>query len=259
MIEWVRRVVVKSLKYNLGFNSRCKNANLILCKTEILKNTIPEKYRDKAILFTDVAVASLETKSCAKKTANGKINYIITGHLDPWRGFDLLIEAFSFAVKVEPSIHLRIIGDGADWNRLQDLIKSRKLSEHIEMLGKVSMDEYYQEMRESDVVVNTCLKEGAVTTSFDSMAMGKPLICIDTTGYTRYFSNDYALVVPMQEREALIFSLKEAILKLTNPMLRTKIGHNSQNAGKLFTWDSRGLEIQNVISDAYEDSLVIHK
>lgn len=255
LIEWIRRAVVKSLKYNLGFNSRCKNANLILCKTEILKNNIPDKYKDKAMLFTDVAVDSFKIETCNKINNSQKVNYISIGHLASWRGFDLLIEAFALAVEVNPNIHLQIIGDGADWNRLHNLIKRKNLNKNIDMPGKIPMKVYYKEMMESDVVINACLKEGAVTASFDSMAMGKPLICIDTTGYTRYFTNDYALIIPMQKRNDIIFSIKEAILKLTNAKIRSQMGLNSQKMGKRFTWNSRGIEIYNTISNAYMHSI----
>ncbi len=255
VIEWVRRVVVKSLKYNLGFNTRCKNANLILCKTEILKDTIPDKYRDKAILFTDVAVDAFQMEQVHKQTDNPKVKYLIVGNLDPWRGFDLLIKAFDLAVKIDSNITLTIIGDGIDRDRLQSLITEKKLQENVVMLGKVSMDVYYEEMRKSDVVVNTSLKEGAVTTAFDSMAMGIPLICIDTTGYTRYFSDEYALVLPREKRETLIVSLKEAILKLTDKETRTKMGQHAQEAGKQFTWNARGKEIYTAITEAYYKSI----
>lgn len=255
VIEWVRRTIVKSLKYNPGFNARCKNANLMLCKTDILKNNIPVTYQNKALLFTDVAVAPFETEIHETKKDSEKVNYIIVGNLDPWRGFDLLIAAFALAVKVDPNIHLQIIGNGADRGRLQELIKSKDLHESIDMPGKVSMEDYYQRMRESDVVVNTSLKEGAVTTSFDSMAMGIPLICIDTTGYTRYFTNDYAMIIPIQKRQDLIHSLKDAILKLTNKEVRTQMGLNSQKMGKRFSWDSRGYEIYKAISNAYNHSI----
>lgn len=255
LIEWIRRIAVKSLKYNLRFNIRCKNSNLILCKTEILKKNIPVKYRNKAILFTDVAVDSFKINTVNKKNDSEKINYISVGYLTPWRGFDLLIEAFALAVKVNPNIYLQIIGDGPDWNRLQNLIKSKNLYKNIDMLGKVSMEVYTKLMTESDVVVNTCLKEGAVTTSFDSMAMGIPLICIDTTGYTRYFTNDYAIIIPMQKRDELILSINEAILKLTNVKVRMKVGLNSQKVGKRFTWTARGIEIYDTISNAYIHSI----
>ena len=259
MIELLRRTVVKTLKYNIGFNNRCKNANLILCKTEILKNTMPVKYRGKAILFTDVAVDSFKTGICNEQNDSNRVDYIIVGRLDPWRGFDLLIDAFDLAVKVNPNIYLKIIGNGSDWSRLQNLIKSKNLNKNIDMLGKVPMDVYYEEMMESDVVVNTSLREGAVTISFDSMAMGIPLICIDTTGYTRYFTNDYAFIIPIQKREKLIVSLKEAILKLTDKEKRTQMGQHAQEVGKRFTWDSKGVEIYTAISDVYYNSVAENK
>lgn len=246
-IEILRRLVVKSLRYNVGFKSRCEHANLILCKTENHRGVIPVKYREKAILFTDVAVDSIDFEKRQEREFSGVVKYIVVGKLDPWRGFDLLIEAFEIAVKTAPNIHLTIVGKGMDWSRLCKLIKEKNLSKHIEMAGKVSMDAYYKLMKESDVVLNPSLKEGAVTTSFDSMALGKPLICIDTTGYTRYFSNEYAIVLPLQKRAVLIIALKDAILKLTNAKERAKLGGNAQAIGKQFTWHARGVEIQETI------------
>ena len=246
-IESLRRTVVKSLDYNLGFKSRCKHANLILCKTENHRDKIPAHYRHKAILFTDVAVDALQFEEYEQKEPGDTITYIVVGKLDPWRGFDLLIEAVEIAVKTTPNIHLKIVGKGMDWSRLCDLIKDKNLSKHIEMVGKVSMNAYYQLMKDADVVLNPSLKEGAVTTSFDSMALGKPLICVDTSGYTRYFTNDYAIVIPMQQRKELIEALTDAILKLTNPAERAKLGANAQNMGKQFTWHARGVEIHQTI------------
>lgn len=251
LIEILRRAVVKSLNYNLGFKSRCKHANLILCKTENHRDIIPAKFRQKAILFTDVAVATLPVKSLESIENKDRVNYIVVGKLDPWRGFDLLIEAFAGAVITHKNIHLKIVGKGLDNKRLKQLITTKKLSEYIEMTGEVSMNDYYKLMNEADVVINPSLKEGAVTTSFDSMTLGKPLICIDTSGYTKYFSNDYAIVLPMQKREPLIASLKAAILKLTNPKERIKIGTNSKDMGSQFTWQARGKEIHNTIVTWY--------
>ena len=66
-IESLRRTVVKSLDYNLGFKSRCKHANLILCQTENHRDKIPTQYRHKAILFTDVAVDALQFEQYKQK------------------------------------------------------------------------------------------------------------------------------------------------------------------------------------------------
>ena len=98
----------------------------------------------------------------------------MVGRLDPWRGFDLLIESFAEAVKSNANIQLQIVGKGMDFHRLQNIIRDCQMSNHIKMIGEVSMELYKQLMRETDVVVNPCLKEGAVTTA-DSMALGNHL------------------------------------------------------------------------------------
>jgi len=251
ILEGLRRLVVNSLKYNLGYRNRCKQANLILCKTETQKNNIPLKFRDKALLFTDVAVNTFDIQKYIKKKNHTQVTYLMVGKLDPWRGFDLAIEAIVKAFKDKKNIRLQIVGDGLDRKRLENLIQLRGATDYIDLLGKVSMEQYNQLMQEVDVVLNPCLKEGAVTTAFDSMAMEKPLICTDTGGYTRYFSNDYAIVLPQQRRASMIMALKNAILKLTNPKLRADLGSNAKAISECFTWVSRGEEIYNVITKAY--------
>ena len=102
--------------YNRAFRQRCKQANLILCKTEITRNRVPQKYVDKAILFTDVATDISNTSRLSRKE-NDIIEFITIGHLDAWRGFDLTIEAMAKAIKENAHIHLTIVGESCniDW------------------------------------------------------------------------------------------------------------------------------------------------
>lgn len=250
LVEFVRRIIVKTLPLNYGFNKRCKNANLIFCKSHNMYNAIPEKYRKNAMLFTDVAV---ELKEYQKKDtqSTSKTKYIVVGKLDAWRAFDVLVEAFAKAYKNNQNIHLDIVGKGADGDRIKALIKELNMEECIHMIGKVDMDEYFELMNNADVIVNSSLKEGAVTVAFDSMALSKPLICVDTGGYTRYFNNDYALVLARSSRKQLVHDMSEAILKMTDRDLREEYGKKAREEGSRYTWDSKGEAIYKEIMKAY--------
>lgn len=252
IIEWIRRTMVKTLRWNLGFNQRCKNAALILCKTEAMRMAIPEKYRHKAILFTDVAVESQAFISQTENTENDVLQFISVGRLDAWRGFDILIESFCDALQIYPNMQLLILGEGTDRKRLENIIEKNQLQNSVSLLGNVSIAEYNKIIATCDVVINSCLKEGAVTVSFDSMRYGKPLICVDSGGFTRYFSNEYAIVLPQQSRAKLIKSMKKAILDLTDKNLRHSMGELARNVGNQFTWGVKGKKINEIITNFYK-------
>lgn len=251
LIEWVRRAAIKTLPLNFGFRKRCRNADIILAKTEITRDLIPAKHRERAVLFTDVAVEKRPQPATSKEKSNGIMEYITVGRLDAWRGFDLVIESFARLAKEKSNVHLTIVGKGADKERLQQLAKALNVSEKITFAGKVSMEEYYRLLAAADVVVNASLKEGAVTVSFDSMSMGKPLICLDTTGYTRYFSNEYAIVIPRTGRCEVIENIAAAMLRMTDANERKTIGEKARNAGAQFTWAARGEEYKELLEKIF--------
>lgn len=254
IIEFVKRLMVKSLKFRRGFLQRCKDADLILCKTEAMRMAIPEKWRQKAVLFTDVAVENSELENTQETPHEGhrdRIEVLAVGRLDAWRGFDILLEAFASARKQCPAnTHLTLLGDGMFRAHLLSIRSQLNLENYVEMPGSISVDEYKRKMSECDFVVNSCLKEGAVTVSFDSMRYGKPLICVDTGGYTHYFNNDYAIILPQQSRDGLIMSMSDAIVRLaSNQELRISMGNKAHEAGNQFLWDKKGEQIRDIIKN----------
>lgn len=251
-IECFRRVLIKTLPLNYGFLQRCKNANIILCKSKSMLEAIPDKYKPKAILFTDVAVNPNSPAEYARKShTDGIVHLLIVGRLDAWRGFDLAIEAMAIAIKERTNIHLNIVGKGSDRNRIVRWIKKYRLNDFVSLHGQVTMNQYYQMMADCDVVLNPCLKEGAVTAAFDSMAFGKPLICIDTGGYTRYFNSDYSIIIPNCGRRAIVERIADAILKLTDDDYRRVLGLNVLSVRNKFDWNAKGKEIYKTIINNY--------
>ena len=249
MVERVRRLFARYTARSLGFRRRCRRADLILCKTEITRSLIPGPYRHKAVLFTDVAPGDMSAVLKASagqdiRPDDGSVHYIVVGRLDAWRGFDLAIEALAKAG--DPSMMLDIVGSGPDGQRLEALAASLGVADRVAFHGKVPMDRYYELMWQADVVLNPSLKEGAVTVSFDSMSMGKPLIAVDTTGYTRYFT-DCAMLIPLTSRAGVIDGIAAAMVALADKSRRDELSAKARAKADSYSWHTHGLEIKEAI------------
>ena len=248
LTEAIRRLVVRTLPLNCGFQRRCRDAKVILCKSYSMREAIAPQYREKAVLMTDVAAEPSKTDNFFRKREDDKVmRCLMVGRLDAWRGFDLSVEAMALAVRQCPNIHLDIVGDGSDHERITKWVKQNGVEQYVTLHGKVPMETYYQMMADCDVVLNPSLKEGAVTTAFDSMAFGRPLVCIDTGGYTRYFMDHYAVLIQRGCREQVIKDLADAIVRLTERETRTTMGRKAQEAAQLITWEKKGEEIEKVL------------
>lgn len=251
-IEIIRHMAVKTLPVNYGFKKRVKNADIILCKSAYMYRNIPEKYREKAVIFTDVAVdKDGNNEQTRAHTQNKEIKYFAAGKLDAWRGFDVLIEAFAKA-NVQ-NAKLEIAGSGLDKKRLQKLIVKYNVSKNISLPGHLTKDEYAKKMTDADVIVNPALKEGGVTVAFDAIKYGKPLICVDTGGYTGCFDNDSAVILERKTRTELIDALAEKINELSHEEKQKHIRENEKRIQNSITWEEKGKKTGELIEKTWLD------
>lgn len=248
LVELARWLLVKLQKINPAFRSRCACAALILCKAESMLNAVPEKYRYKAKLFTDVAMEKpIKIENQRSNTKGEQVQCLCVGRLDGWRGFDLLLEAFAKAIKVAPYLRLSIMGSGSEKKHICQKIEHLQLGAYVTMLGQLTMREYNDKMEEADIVINPCLKEGAVTNAFDCMRFAKPLLCVDTGGYTRNLSSESAIIVPRGSREEVINGLTQGLCRLCSQEERKRLAKNIQQVGTMITWEIKGKQIYDLM------------
>ena len=269
--EEAQRVMRWLLPLNVGFRRRCRHADLILCKTDDTIQCVPEKWRGKCVQMTDVAVERRDADSylMPKRYDDTKINYVAAGTLVGWRTMDVLLESWklcqqstvnitpfgrdfcsaqhstskldsAFAYRKNSSL-LTIVGDGPERGRLERLVDELGVRDSVRFVGQVDMETYYSYIAQADVVVNPCFREGAVTVSFDSMAMGKPLICFDTGGYTHYFKPEYSRVIKgVKSRTEAVERLAQAMVELADRGLIARMGAEAKRNSELYDWEHKG-------------------
>lgn len=247
LIERIRRIAVGRTVASGAFKRRCRRADLIICKTELTQALLPRDCKDKSVVLTDVA-ADIAEKTVSPTPHSG-VDFIAVGRLDAWRGFDIAILALAEAMKANPDIRLTILGKGLDRERLEAIAHEAGVGEKVRFTGQVAPQEYARLMADADVVLNPSLKEGAVTVSFDAMALGKPLIALDTTGYTRNFSPSHSIIIPRGDRSATIAAFADAMVSLaSNPSLRASMGTAARAAAHTHSWATHGEQIRTLIN-----------
>ena len=249
LIEQLRRFAVGRAVGSRSLKRRAGRADLILCKTDDTLHALPAEARRHAVLMTDVATDTTMAADIPSPIPHSGLRCIAVGRLDAWRGFDLAIEAVAQATKRGTDATLTIVGKGVDRQRLERIAEQHAVGDRITFTGNVDREKYQQLMQQADVVLNPSLKEGAVTVSFDAMAMGKPLVALDTGGYTRYFEPTYSIVIPRTHRHATITALADALQRLSDNALRMSMADEARKASAKFTWDHHGREICTLISN----------
>ena len=139
-------------------------------------------------------------------------NFVITyiGELKDNKNQTLLIEAVEKALLVSQDITLNLVGDGDMMEALQELIKTKNLSEHVHMLG------YRTDVKDildcTNLVVSTSKREGLPVNVIESMAMGIPLILTRCRGHVDLVQNDINGFIVDYDADLI----KDKILRLKN-------------------------------------------
>ena len=264
MKEAAQRTMKWLLPLNIGFRTRCRCADVILCKTDETIECVPQKWRYKCVQMTDVAVElrDAERYMLPKRYDETKVNYVMAGTLVGWRTVDVLIEAWKLCQQTIDNsqqttvnrqqttvdCRLTIVGDGPERGRLEGLIRELGIEDSVRLVGQVDMETYYSYIAQADVVVNSCFREGAVTVSFDAMALGKPLICFDTGGYTHYFESEYSRVIKgVKSREEAVERLAQAMVGLADKELCAKMGVEAKRRSEELSWEKKIKALQSMV------------
>jgi len=114
---------------------------------------------------------------------NDKVfNLTYTGHFGPSAGLKDAIKAISLIIEKGYNVLLRLIGDGSERSILEDMVKEKKLSSWISIIGPVPKEEVYKYLITSDALLHVELDfatskwGGSPNKIYDYLASGKPII-----------------------------------------------------------------------------------
>jgi len=161
------------------------NFDKIICQSSDMKNDLIKafdiSYNKITIINNpcDIDRISKLISNFPKKIKNNNItNLIAVGRLEKQKGFDLLIKAFA---KLDPNrFYLTILGQGSEYNNLQELIKGYNLYDRVKMEGFKTNP--YKYMTEADIFILSSRYEGFPNVVLEAMACGTPVVAFKCPG-----------------------------------------------------------------------------
>ena len=117
------------------------------------------------------------------------IGYI--GSIVQYEGLDILIQAVNLLHYENPDLHILIVGDGVDLDRLENMVREFELEERFTFTGRVPHEtvERYHSIIDVAVFPRTSSLVTELVTPlkpFEAMAMGKCIICSDVAALSEF-------------------------------------------------------------------------
>lgn len=197
-----------------------------------------------------VAVSSPEALTPDVEPRTFTIGY--AGHLYPWKGVDLIVEA----VLALPEARAIIVGGHdaePDLARVKALAASLDCSDRITFTGLLPPAQVAARLREADVLVLPNPKS-AISNAFTSplklfeyMASGRPIVASDLPALREILRDDEnALLVEPGNPQALVAGITRI---KDDPSLGARLALQAQNDVREFTWARRAERLETLFRE----------
>lgn len=219
--------------------SLSKKQYSIVCVSEHIYKTLLENgayEKNLRLIYNGMDISKVYQ---GENPLNGKYNdkFLIVGvgNLQPYKGFDILIDAIAQLHKTHPIVHGVIVGSGQERLRLKKNIRQKGLESVVELTGAMSPEKTMEYMAASKVFCLPSWSEGFGIVYLEAMAQGKPVIAVKGQGIdsiVRKYST--GLLVEPKNVQSLVVALKELI---KNESMRDEMGERGKKLiQKRFTW-----------------------
>ncbi|MEO0540780.1 MAG: glycosyltransferase family 4 protein [Cyanobacteria bacterium P01_A01_bin.105] len=167
------------------------------------------------------------------------VQLLFVGRLVPYKGADMLLEAMA-AAQTRPQLHLTIVGDGAERDRLEKLAQQLGLQAAVSLTGWISQQEILDYYTRADIFCFPSVREFGGAVVMEAMAAGLPCITINYGGVGEYVVDGTGFKVDPRSREHVISQFSAHIDCLVrDPSRRHQMSQCAQSHARQFTWENK--------------------
>jgi glycosyltransferase involved in cell wall biosynthesis len=246
---WGQWVLRRDPFFQMGHR---KARALLVCNAEA-RAIIPDKWSQKTQIFPVSGISSedLNHKSSPKQSL-GQFRILSAGSLIRIKGFALTIRSFKVFANKHSDAKLTIIGSGPEEATLRSLIQQLGLEELVNIVPSVPREQLLSKMADCDVFLFPSLRDGGGTVVIEAMALGRPVVCLDTGGPGMHITEECGIKISPGTPNQTERDLAEALERLyVNDGLRKSLGEAARDKIKgYYLWDRLGDRIAEIYQQA---------
>lgn len=172
----------------------------------------------------------------------------------------LLMQIVKELSKIRNDFVVLIAGDGNMLSEIKTEAKRLQISDYIKFLGNIKKTKEIYAI--SDLTINCSIKEGLALTSYESLAMGVPVISSDVGGQKELINEEVGVIVPCLQKETEIrnFEYKDEEIKNYVDAIQKVLGNletYKNNCRKRildgFTINHMVSNISNIFEEVYKN------
>jgi colanic acid/amylovoran biosynthesis glycosyltransferase len=214
---------VEGLKVTLG------RATAVHCVSEAIKLEA-SKYgldpRKTQVIYPAVNPNFFQPASWPKAVTASPFRIIMVGALGWVKGFEFALLAVKQLIEEQLPVHLDIIGDGPERQRVLYTIEDLQLQEVVHLHAQFTPEQVRDKLQQSHAFLLASLSEGVSNAALEAMACGLPVVTTDCGGMREAVANSVeGFVVPGGDVVATAVALKQLI---TNPGLCQRMGQTGR-------------------------------
>lgn len=168
--------------------------------------------KEKDVVIVPNAPAFGDLKGLVKKNPN-IFNLITVGTISKAHDFNLIIESLEEVVKKFPNVKLTIIGQGKGLDDLKKLIREKRLTKYVELLGSKTHEEVFKILSNQGIGIAIYTNDAPWSYYSDSMkardflALGLPVIISGNIGTSMEIRDRNAGIVVERNKKDISKSL----------------------------------------------------
>jgi glycosyltransferase involved in cell wall biosynthesis len=244
--ELLRNLRVGIMPWTLSLRRTVARTDLLLAANRESANLLRRAGAgDLKLLLPDVGVqAALLQAPTPERATKPKLIVLWAGRLVRWKGLTICLRVAK-AVRNQDVCFL-VAGPGPHaW--AQRYARRLGLKDRVVFLGQLPWREMQQHFAQADLFIFTSLRDTFGTVSFEALAKGCPVICLDHHGVGSHLPDAVAIKVPVTTPRAVVYTMAHHIDSLASdrPRLR-RMSQAAYSFARTQLWHDRALLMERL-------------